>query len=38
LDPVNSDLVILSRPRMSHPQLVQRILLEALARTGMRLA
>jgi D-alanine-D-alanine ligase len=38
LDPVNSDLVILSRARMSHRQLVQRIFLAAQARTGMRLA
>jgi D-alanine-D-alanine ligase len=35
LDPENSDLVILSRPRMPHDQLVRRIFQEALQRTGL---
>jgi D-alanine-D-alanine ligase len=37
LDPDNSDLVILSAPRRSYAALVQGILLDAAARTGVRI-
>jgi D-alanine-D-alanine ligase len=37
LDPDNSDIVLLSRNRISYDELVQRILLEAAKRTGVSL-
>lgn len=37
LDPENSDLVLMSRKRITHPGIVQRILTEAATRTGVRL-
>ena len=37
LDPENSDIVLLSRNRIPYDKLVQRILLEAMKRTGVRL-
>jgi D-alanine-D-alanine ligase len=38
LDPDNSDIVILSRHRCTYDQLVQRVFLEAVKRTGVLLA
>ena len=37
LNPESGDIVLLARPGLTHPQLIQGILREAIARTGLRL-